>query len=154
MQQTVTLTESAKKTGNNAKGAWFFYTFKDAGGNKWQTGFNDNLGAKLTEVQNQSITLTYHEEERGNFTNYVIDSFEVGGSSEGVAQVTHAHSAPTSVNSKDESIARAVAFKGAIELAAAGVLDPDPHGITDVAEFFEGYLLNGNVDVVDAGVKY
>jgi len=52
--------------------------------------------------------------------------------------------APKAVNTttaKDESIARAVAFKGAIELAAGGVLDANAETILEVAQEFEGYLL-------------
>lgn len=152
-QQTVTLVSAEKKTGTNKKGNWFFYIFKDAGGNTWQTAFNSGLGSQLAGALDQSVTLTYHEETRGDFTNSVIDHADFGAT-EPWKDVTGGLSpdVPTSVNapaaatsSKDESIARAVAFKGAIDLASSGVLDADKDGIIAVAEFFEGYLLTGKV---------
>jgi hypothetical protein len=140
-QQTVTLVSSDRKEGRNAKGAWFFYTFEDAGGNKWQTGFGDSLGQTLDKQLNRSVKLTYHEEQRGNFTNNVIDGAEFRSADDIPADSVYTPKAAAST--KDEQIARAVAFKGAIDLAANGVLDPDPDGIVAVAQHFESYLLTG-----------
>ena len=50
-----------------------------------------------------------------------------------------------SYQDKDSSIARAVALKAAVELAAGGVIeDPSPEGLVTVSEYFTGWLLTGD----------
>ena len=63
MQQVVTLTGLETKSGAGDKGPWTLSTFKDAGGNKFQT-FDGALAGLAQSLLGQQVTVTYEVETR------------------------------------------------------------------------------------------
>src|SRR6184192_493543 len=113
-EATVKVTGVFTAQGENNRGPWTRYDVKDAGGNKYST-FDEGLGKKAEEAKGRTATLVYEEEQKGQYVNRILKGVAIQ-----VESVNASQFAPTS--NKDEQIARAVAFKGAIDLAAHGVL--------------------------------
>jgi len=63
LQQVVTLTGLETKSGAGDKGPWTLSTFKDAGGNKFQT-FDGALAGLAQSLLGQQVTVTYEVETR------------------------------------------------------------------------------------------
>ena len=150
-EQIVTISKVFEEHGNGQKGPWTRYDVKDAGGNKYQT-FNAQLGAQAKEAQGKSVILTYHEEARGQFTNYVIDAIKAQGSLVEAAQ--EAVNAPKSAASTETDgdrqlrIMRQSGLERAI-LTAAQLPDIFTRPIESVDELyaladqFVDYFVNG-----------
>jgi hypothetical protein len=139
--------------------AYTRYTVK-AGGRKYVT-FKREVVEPAALLVNQRATLVYTESQNGEYTNYGLEGVkaapqEAVAATETVSQgtlgaqsvssgsnVRTVYGASAAEQKKDVSIARAVAFKGAVELAAAGVITIEsPSSVLDIAARFTPWLLN------------
>lgn len=146
-EQVVTITGVFTQQGNNARGPWTRYDVKDAGGNKYQT-FDAELGAKAQAVQGQSVTLTFHEEARGQYTNNVLDGIKTS--------VNGATNAAPSVPSESQDdrqlrIMRQAGLERAILAASAiGIELSSVDDLYAISDQFVDYFVNGAPVVEDA----
>jgi hypothetical protein len=154
-EQTIKITGVFTAEGENGRGPWTRWDVKDAGGNKYST-FDEGLGKKAEEAKGKTATLVYEEEQKGQYVNRILKgvAIETLGTQLNRENGVSGHGNTAPASTKDEQIARAVAFKGAIDLAAHGILN-GPEDIIAVAKAFEPYLLTGNVaEVVEDGARF
>jgi hypothetical protein len=148
-KESVHLAESTTKiTGvfrngpyNGKHGEFTRFDVKGSDGRKYQT-LKDGLGVKAEGLKGQTVKITYHEKQSGEYTNYEIDSLEaVGG-----------ESAPQATGRNDSDrqarIERQSARRDAIALlAAAGQLGPetDMSVVYNLADELAAYAEHGQV---------
>ena len=51
------------------------YVARDSSGNEYTT-FREEIGERAKELQGQRVRITYHEEQRGQYTNVYLDKVE------------------------------------------------------------------------------
>ena len=117
--------------------------------------FDAELGQAAGRSRGQQVEIEYEyrqSQKNGNtYDNYDLKALRastVQGTTKDTGNVqeslTEAPVASQAYSGKDSSIARAVALKAAVELAAGGVIeDPTPDGLLTVSEVFTDWLLTG-----------
>ena len=140
-EQVVTISKVFKEHGVSKKDGspWTRYDVKDAGGNKYQT-FNAELGAQADAATGQSVTVSYHEETRGQYTNYVLDAIKTGGA----VNTETANDAPSPESERQLRIMRQSGLERAI--LASKALGIDVSSVDDLYEIsdqFVDYFVNG-----------
>lgn len=152
-ESLVTIEDVESKTIPTKYGQKTVWNVKASDGRRYGT-FDAELGQLAGRLRGQAAVIEYRERQKGEYTNYDIEALRasefnpVAGESrdtpkaqEGVRQAPVASYGPSD---KDSSIARAVALKAAVELAAGGVIeDPTPDGLLTVSEVFTDWLLTG-----------
>lgn len=137
--------EVNSKSVNTSRGAGTVYEIK-ADGKRFST-FKAPLGKQAAELRGQTAKIEYSAVQKGEFTNYYLEGVEAAqmtaqqlagleayapGADGAVFKgngVVHTISAKQ--DDKSAQINRSVAFKGAVDLVAAGVLSIDGIGDLD-----------------------
>ena len=126
--------EVNSKSVNTSRGAGTVYEIK-ADGKRFST-FKAPLGKQAAELRGQTAKIEYSAVQKGEFTNYYLEGVEGVASAEiapvviEAGAVTH-NITPRTQDDKSAQINRSVAFKGAVDLVAAGVLSIDGIGDLD-----------------------
>ncbi len=126
MEAVTQLTGVETKSGNNGRGSWTGYFFTASDGQKYQT-FDKALGGSLQQhLGGAALRLVYEDEQRGDFTNHVVKSFEIAGEgavqaqpaaqSEPAQAAQAAQASSSTASAKDVQIHRQTAAKVGAEL--------------------------------------
>lgn len=166
MQQVVTLVSYEVKTGQGQKGPWTLKTYKDAGGNKFQT-FDAALQNVADGLIGQAATVTFEVEPRQytdsqgtprTANNNVLKSIEAAGQQQAFTpnQVSGSSTLPLApatvvapaaqvIDQRQTLINRSAALARAIEAHAAGIAKvTDPQQLAAIADLFVKYIETGS----------
>lgn len=124
MNQVVKITGVFTQSGTSSKGDWTRWDVKTAGGSKFQT-FDARLGKKAEAAEGQSVDITYHEEDRGKYTNNVIDSIEIEDEAVNAESVSSAQPQQDEFRRSKEEMRRTEAVKAAATLLASPKFDEE-----------------------------
>src|SRR5438270_8438280 len=115
------------RDGASRKGPWKLTSAKVDG--EWFKTFNGDLGKQLVALEREVVELQYKTEERGEYTDNVVQSVKKAIHAE-VQKAQEEMNAPIQVqsptiplhptNSKDTNIAKAVALKAAVDAIEFG----------------------------------
>ena len=152
---TVTIDEVIGRDVNVRGEAKRVFDIKASDGRKYGT-FNRKLAEQAGTLKGQVVDIEYSVRVKGDYTNYSLEGLRASesatastvatntsSSSEGVSGALTAPQAPsTTVTSKDEQIARAVALKAAVEVVSSGYAEGN---IFELAGQYTEWLLTGKI---------
>ncbi|HEY6018839.1 MAG TPA: hypothetical protein VIY48_02810 [Candidatus Paceibacterota bacterium] len=129
------------------------FEVKTTDGKKYST-FKAPLGQMAGALRGQAVVIQYSEQERNGYTNYTLEGIQPSQSQpvetgqQGVVvqagPVSHnlTATASYSTSSKDESIARAVALKAAVDtVTGLQIVDANSSVVLAVADVYRAWLL-------------
>lgn len=70
VETTITTVDTVTTRGGNTR-----YVVRDADGNEYTT-FREEIGGQAQQLTGQRVRLTYHEQQRGQYTNVYVDALE------------------------------------------------------------------------------
>ena len=153
MQTTVVIEKVHTRSGTNAKGNWTAYNIKCGDGKVYST-FTAATGTKAQAAEGQQATITYREEQNGEFTNNVVEALSVIGAAP--AGQAPAPGAPPAVNTKEKGVCLSYGKDIVCAMIAKGVVIKDAESAgtvaTQLADVFMGWM-TGTVDLAELGLE-
>jgi hypothetical protein len=139
MESTVVqITEVNSKQVNTKRGVGTVFEVKGSDGKSYST-FDSKLGQQAAQLRGQSAVLQFETVQKGEFTNHYLKGIEADEfvASAGPKEMVlnpygQSNFLQPATDTKSQQINRSVAFKGATELVAAGVLTIDD--VADLAK--------------------
>jgi hypothetical protein len=98
------------------------YVIRDGEGKEYTT-FREAIGKHATELEGRRVSIAYHEEERGRFTNVYLDKVEPAPAEAQAGQL--------------ETDPEEAAWRTAVDAAPWLVGESDPHAKTSPEELYE-----------------
>lgn len=153
---TVTLEDVESKDVNTRRGLSTVYRLKASDGRTYTT-FDDKLAKEGAKYRGQTVVLDYVESQNGEYTNYNLNGVKAGETPTGIilptaAPLFSASPANPTQESRDTSIARAVALKAAVEVSVGGI--SEGNGVLETANIYVEWLLTGATTPAESLVQF